>query len=167
MIWTGVIKKGEPEVSFNGSIEEVTRQIRSIDENFAWHHFNRDHQSEGTLNKRDAVGIVCDVQGEANHGPLTPNMEAARGTVADMTGECTVPTGPGVCSLLTCHNHAGVWLCNDNSQPVSRQCSSLALYVDNIIRKCGTGYIHGHRRTRGQEFDSGNWNVIAAWKEDC
>ena len=112
--------------------------------------------------------MICDVQGEADWGPYTSQVQDVQHKIEKMTGDCSVPGGPRVCSVIACnHYYAGAWLCNDNDTPITLPCNSLASYVQDIIDQCGTPYIHGHKTTRGQEFDDGNWNVIAGWKNSC
>ncbi|KAI0854933.1 hypothetical protein F4860DRAFT_520358 [Xylaria cubensis] len=170
MSWTGAIEDGGPEVSFNGTIEEVTRQIQATKRDFTWESLRRDLGNFTTpLQKRDKAGVVCGVGGEGagTHGALTSNVEDSKAKISKMAGNCTVAAGPRTCSAITCTRYAAVWLCNDNTNPISPPCSSLASYVDDIVQKCGQDYYHGHRLCHGQEFDSSNFNVIVGWKAEC
>ncbi|KAI0468973.1 hypothetical protein F4859DRAFT_192534 [Xylaria cf. heliscus] len=169
MIWRGVIDEGGPEVSFNGTIEEVTQQIQAVKRDFTWESLRRDLVDTTTpLEKRSKTKTICGVGGEdVGHGPLTPNVEDLRDKIAKMAGTCAVAGGPRVCTVLTCTNNAAVWLCNDNTWAISPTCSYLATYVTDIVGTCCQDYYHGHRFCRGQEFDSDNYNVIVGWKRSC
>lgn len=87
--------------------------------------------------------------------------------IAGMIGTCAVAAGPRVCSVIACTRNAAVWLCNDNAGPIAPPCNSLASYVEDIISACGLTYYHGHQFTRGQEFDTGNFNVVVGWDSHC
>ncbi|KAH8168223.1 hypothetical protein CIB48_g91 [Xylaria polymorpha] len=170
MTWRGIIEERGLEVSFSGTIEEVTQQIQAVKRDFTWESLRRDPRVSLTpLQKRDKAGIICGVGGEdvATHGPLTSNAEDSRDKISQMTGTCAVAGGPRVCSVITCTRNAAVWLCNDNTTPIAPPCDSLASYVDDIIGKCGQDYYHGHRFCRGQEFDTDNYNVIVGWESQC
>ncbi|KAI0544518.1 hypothetical protein F4679DRAFT_35744 [Xylaria curta] len=167
MNWTGVIEEGGSEVSFNGTIEEVTRQIQATQKEFTWESLRRDLGDFTTpVQKRDKTDVICGVGGEGTgHGPLTANAEASRDKISKMTGTCTVGSGPRTCSMITCTRYAAVWLCNDNTTAIAPSCNSLAAYVDDIVGKCGQEYYHSHRFCRGQQFDSSNFNVIVGWSQ--
>ncbi|KAI1736273.1 hypothetical protein F4680DRAFT_452057 [Xylaria scruposa] len=170
MRWTGVIEEDGPEVSFYGTIEEVTRQIQATKKDFTWESLRRDLGDFATPHqKRDKADVICGVGGEGvgKHGPLTTNVEGSRDKISKMPGNCAVAGGPRTCSVITCTNYAAVWLCNDNTEPIAPPCNSLASYVDDIVGKCGQVKSHGHRFCRGQEFDSSNFNVIVGWKSQC
>ncbi|KAI0509154.1 hypothetical protein F5B22DRAFT_649201 [Xylaria bambusicola] len=167
MIWKGAIEKGGPELSFNGTIEEVTQRIRAVKKDFTWGPLA---DSGHTIEERDTkTGIICGVGGEdvSPHGPLTANAEEAGDNLGKITGTCGVPAGPKTCSVLTCTRNAAVWLCNDNDGPIAPPCSSLASYVADITGKCGQDYYHGVRYCKGQEFSSDNYNVVVGWKSQC
>ncbi|KAI1271002.1 hypothetical protein F5Y07DRAFT_393090 [Xylaria sp. FL0933] len=163
MTWRGVIEKGGPELSFNGTIDEVTQQIQAIKKDFTWEGHRRDlGVAENTrLQERGTKAS------ENSLGPLTVNVEDSEDKLSKMSGACSVGAGPKVCAVLVCTRNAAVWLCNDNSKPIAPSCSSLASYVADIVGKCGQDYYHGSRYCRGQEFDSDNFNVIVGWKNQC
>ncbi|KAI0428025.1 hypothetical protein F5Y09DRAFT_314487 [Xylaria sp. FL1042] len=173
MTWRGVIEKRGPELSFNGTIDEVTQKIQAVKKDFTWEGPHR--RDLGAPDKNTHIqergtktGIICGVGGEdVSLGPLTANMEDSADKLSKMSGTCSVPAGPRVCAALVCTRNAAVWLCNDNSTPISLSCSSLASYVDDIVGKCGQDYNHGDRYCRGQEFDSDNFNVAVGWKSQC
>ncbi|KAJ2973170.1 hypothetical protein NUW58_g9005 [Xylaria curta] len=169
MTWTGLVERGGVEISLDGTIEEVTQHIRAVKKDFTWASLRRDLGVTDTpLRELDTkTNLICDVGGENSLGPLTPNVEASRDKIADMTGACVVEAGPRVCSMITCTYNAAVWLCNDNATPITPACDSLASYVSDIIEACGQDYYHGHRLCRGQEFNSDNFNVIVGWKDHC
>ncbi|KAI0803876.1 hypothetical protein GGR55DRAFT_691468 [Xylaria sp. FL0064] len=154
MTWRGVVDKGGSELSFNGTIDEVTQQIQAVKKDFTWEGHRRDL----------GTSLICGVGGENSLGPLTPNVEDSGNKLSKMSGACSVGAGPKVCAVLVCTRNAAVWLCNDNSQSIAPSCSSLASYVADIVGKCGQDYYHGSRYCRGQEFDSDNFNVIVGWK---
>ncbi|KAI1351031.1 hypothetical protein F5Y01DRAFT_283838 [Xylaria sp. FL0043] len=169
MIWTGVFEKGGSELSFNGTIDEVTQQIQAIKKDFTWEDQRDLGVVENTrLEKRGTkTGLICGVGGENSLGPLTVNVEDSEDKLSKMSGACSVGAGPKVCAVLACTRNAAVWLCNDNSKPIAPSCSSLASYVADIVGECGQDYYHGSRYCRGQEFDSDNFNVIVGWKNQC
>ncbi|KAI0415711.1 hypothetical protein F5X98DRAFT_376469 [Xylaria grammica] len=170
MVWRGIIERGGRELSFNGTIDEVTRQIQAINTDFTWGDV-RDFQASRTRpqERSSKTGILCDVGGEdaAPHGPLTANAEESGDKIAKMSGTCAVAAGPRVCAEVACTRNAAVWLCNDNVTPIAPLCSSLASYVADIVSTCGSEYYHGSRYCRGQEFDSDNYNIIVGWKSQC
>ncbi|TGJ87919.1 hypothetical protein E0Z10_g880 [Xylaria hypoxylon] len=171
LAWRGVIEKGGPEFSFNGTVDEVTRQIQAVKTDFTWESLRRDLGISNTLlrERGGKAGIICDIGGEdtSPHGPLTANVEESRDKIEEMAGTCAVAAGPGVCSVVACTRNAAVWLCNDNDAPIAPPCSSLASYVTDIVGKCGLEYYHGSRHCKGQEFDSDNFNVVVGWNSQC
>ncbi|KAI0967769.1 hypothetical protein F4678DRAFT_465024 [Xylaria arbuscula] len=169
MIWRGTVENGGPEVSFNGTIEDVTRQIQGVKRDFTWDAYPQDIQARGNqLQERGSkTGIICNVGGESTYGPYTTNAQDSGNKLSELGGTCGVGSGPRVCAVLTCTRNAAVWLCNDNDHPIAPPCSSLASYVDDIVGACGKTYDHGSKYCRGQEFDSDGYNVIVGWKDHC
>ncbi|KAH9895549.1 hypothetical protein F4778DRAFT_783908 [Xylariomycetidae sp. FL2044] len=177
MAWTGVIEKGGPEMTFNGSIEQVTTQIQAVNPAFTWDALLADlgydnendtvseHQPS-PVEKRDAREILCGVGGVPNHWTWKSDAQEMQRNLAKNPGQCSAPGGPRACSIIIGgHRNARVWLCNDNAEGLSRPCADLANFVQDIIGRCRywddnrPGWWH-RERTRGQEFDAANFNVI-------
>ncbi|KAI1296104.1 hypothetical protein F5Y03DRAFT_398934 [Xylaria venustula] len=143
MIWRGTIENGGPEVSFNGTMEDVTRQIQSIKRDFTW-NASLQIDNDQLLKRGSKTGIICNVGGESSvHGPYTTNAQDSGNKLSKMGGTCGVGPGPRVCAVLTCTRNAAVWLCNDNGHSIAPSCSSLASYVYDIVGACGQTYDHG------------------------
>ncbi|KAI1323942.1 hypothetical protein F5Y16DRAFT_412303 [Xylariaceae sp. FL0255] len=172
MTWTGVIEKGGPEMSFNGTISEVTEQIREIKRDFTWDSLRQDlGDPNPEMHKRSKSNLICNVGGDSNAdglGPYTANAQSAQQALAATSGVCSIGPGPRVCTVLLCNKYnAGIWLCNDNDFSISPNCAYLASYAQDIINQCGQNYVHGVMTTRGQEFDTDNYNVVVGWKWNC
>ncbi|CAJ2504521.1 Uu.00g119150.m01.CDS01 [Anthostomella pinea] len=169
MTWRGVIEKDGPEMAFNGTIQQVEAQIQAMKPGFTWQALRRDlGMPQTSLQKRSKDKIYCDIGGDLSvpNGPLTVHVEWAHDALQANTGTCAVDGGPKVCSRVACSSNAGVWLCNDSTDRIEPKCHDLASYVQDIIGRCNKDS-HGHKTTRGQEFDTGNFIVNTGWASDC
>ncbi|KAI1334716.1 hypothetical protein F5Y15DRAFT_420647 [Xylariaceae sp. FL0016] len=109
---------------------------------------------------------VGDTDGQG-YGPYQAIIEQRRDDLYDRPGNCEVGPGPRVCARVACANHAAVWLCNDNTSPITPACAYLGTYVQDLITICAVqDQIHHLPSVRGQEFDSDGYNVIVGWG-DC
>jgi len=103
-----------------------------------------------SINKRD--GFVC--SGVANHcGVGTDAGVQATSNYLERIQNCSVGGGPRNCIQTVYGDGTGVWLCNDNTYPITIPCSVVASFIINIRETCGKAY--------GQEFEN-NFNVIVA-----
>ncbi|KAI0407496.1 hypothetical protein F4802DRAFT_24835 [Xylaria palmicola] len=171
MTWTGVVERGGPEVSINGTIEEVTRQIRAVKKDFTWAGLRRDLGLVDTpLQERGIeADIKCGIGGEGTDtGPGAPKRQAeeARDMLEEVPGACEVAAGPRACSVVSCAGDAAIWLCNDNAALIAPACSSLASHASDIIGKCARN-VEGIDFSRGQKFQPDNTNVIVGLKLNC
>ncbi|KAI1398571.1 hypothetical protein F4819DRAFT_502199 [Hypoxylon fuscum] len=162
MTWKGAIEKSGPEMSFDGTIQDVTAQIRSIKPGFSWANLTNEEGGE-PVSKRGYKGQrIRNVGGRANTCPIQSGADNLR----DMKGNCQVDAGPSVCSRLSCVQHAAVWLCNDDSKPIAPACAGLADYVEDIKNNYRQTY--GSQNTaQGQERNTDKWNVVVGMDLTC
>ncbi|KAI1414967.1 hypothetical protein F5Y13DRAFT_196952 [Hypoxylon sp. FL1857] len=150
----GAIEPGGEPMEFIGTLPSILKQIQGIKPNFTWDDFQPSH-------------TIC-------HIPNTkPDLRLrflwGHDFLKKINQPCEVAAGPRKCALLWCDIGASVWMCNDNSDPISRDCSYIATYVLDLIGnldcvsdlKTSDGFNEGKALLQGQEFDSDNFNVIA------
>ncbi|KAI8945810.1 hypothetical protein F4801DRAFT_584033 [Xylaria longipes] len=100
MTWRGAIEEGGPEVSFSGTIEEVTRQIQAVKRDFMWESLRSDSRVSLTpLEKRDKASYSSSQPGasrKAQHKPkvtrANPTIQA--GIICGVGGEDAATYGP-------------------------------------------------------------------------
>ncbi|KAI1077481.1 hypothetical protein F5B20DRAFT_551368 [Whalleya microplaca] len=177
MLWRGVIKRGGPEMEFNGTLQEVERQIRSIEPDFTWEKRRRElGEDAAPISKRDdeTPKIVCNVGGDPNQaGAYLESLKKSQDHL-HVVKYCTVEstandTSPATCIRVACDDNAGVWVCNDGKAK-SVECNSVATYVQDIIEHCNnTQRVNNHEYTfvRGQAFSNTNYNVMVGYVDDC
>ncbi|KAI0881551.1 uncharacterized protein GGS22DRAFT_192185 [Annulohypoxylon maeteangense] len=76
---------------------------------------------------------------------------------------CEVAGGPRKCAMLWCSLGTSIWMCNDNTDKITRDCGDMASYVLDIIGNldCITMWGGSEALILGQEFDTDGFNIIA------
>ncbi|KAI2606781.1 hypothetical protein GGR54DRAFT_408896 [Hypoxylon sp. NC1633] len=159
LTWFGNISDGGPEVSFTGpSFSSIESQIRIANPNFTWPVSN----DEASIPKKDVQKLVCDPNGVwwAQIFRIKEGIEYLRGK----TGQCYLGPGPRVCTRISCSYTSAIAWCNDNDTPIWIDCSLWADYAQDILDGCSVD--DAAQRVRGQQFDSGNWNIIVGLDND-
>ncbi|OXV08993.1 hypothetical protein Egran_03244 [Elaphomyces granulatus] len=71
---------------------------------------------------------------------------------------CQVGGGPKTCVKVACSRDSSIFLCNDNSKPLSVLCIRVADYAQMIVHSCHKPSKAG-TQVIGQAFDTDNFNV--------
>ncbi|KAI1138158.1 hypothetical protein F5Y05DRAFT_419015 [Hypoxylon sp. FL0543] len=165
----GAIEPGGEVMQFNGTVTDIFEQIQDIKPNFKWDDF----QPVAPLtrrrrpSKRTKSHIICDV----------PNVQPSirlrflfgQDYLWKIQQPCEVAGGPRKCALLWCDYDSTIYLCNDNTEPISRNCRDIASYVRDLLGDldCATTPSDSDNADswldaplKGQEFDTDNFNVI-------
>ncbi|KAK8092370.1 uncharacterized protein PG998_014855 [Apiospora kogelbergensis] len=138
MYWRGQIEAGGPEMTFNGTIQEVVAQIRKIKPDFP---SGLEIPTSGPQAKDDDPHEVdCWVGGG---GPATViYIKQGIQYLRSIPGNCGVSAGDqgyNTCARISCSYDSGIWLCSDQGQEVLWPCSSLGDIADNDCFKCWKG----------------------------
>ncbi|KAK6082201.1 hypothetical protein SCUP234_03791 [Seiridium cupressi] len=74
---------------------------------------------------------------------------------------CSAKPGPRVCTQVACTGPGvAIFLCNDLDHELEVDCETVADYAQDIRDECDNFPLNTLPETRGQEFDTGGWNVI-------
>jgi len=140
IIWKGKVNPDDSEIyTFKGSFEQINEEILAINPNY-YDHAERGlkKEEEGdsgpktkTLEKRDS--ITCNVAGDK---ATLKDIRTVIGRLKANKGQCTAPSGPGVCSRLSCAYGSYVTFCNDNNSPLTRNCAEFGDMAQRIVDSC-------------------------------
>ncbi|RMZ00278.1 hypothetical protein D0860_08042 [Hortaea werneckii] len=163
MSYIGPAFDGGDDVELQGTIESVAAQLREI--NPDWHPglVGKNTPSKTDTAKRAEISPpLCNDELGGQRDARTFYLDRGASYLQGLSGNCRQP--PRSCGRVSCSYNAGVTFCNDGNNDVVVPCAELGRRVDGIVGLCGDG---GTRTfTRGQVFDTDNWNVIAA-RSDC
>ncbi|RMX87630.1 hypothetical protein D0868_14951 [Hortaea werneckii] len=185
MSYIGPAFDGGDDVELQGTIESVAAQLRDI--NPDWHPgvVGKNTPSKTDTAKRAEVSpnttllskgfaeVIADKFDQISPPLCNDDLGGQRyartrilSNGADylkgLNGNCRQP--PRSCGRVSCSYDAGISFCNDGNNDIYVPCAELGRRVDGIVGLCGDG---GTRMfTKGQVFDTDNWNVIAA-RSDC
>ncbi|KAK8079396.1 hypothetical protein PG997_007214 [Apiospora hydei] len=155
MIWRGQIEAGRPEMSFNGTVQEVVAQIRLIKPDFPAGL----NTSTPLPNKDDGHEVQCGVggSGTADVTYINDGINYLHG----IPGNCGVSAGnPGTCARISCSYNSGIWLCSENGQQVLWSCSALGDIAENDCFTCQGGSGGSGEWCRGREkWPANNFHV--------
>ncbi|KAI1644477.1 uncharacterized protein F4817DRAFT_367634 [Daldinia loculata] len=157
------LEPGGEVMTFNGTVTEILAQIQSIKPDFTWENYGSATPSTGVSKyKRTKSKILCNIPNH-EHG-LRYVLLSGYDFLKNIHTDCKIDAGPKKCAMLYCMMGTSIWMCNDNSTPISRDCAYIATYVLDIIgtENCQSrGSMGPTTWTQGQEFDTDNFNVIA------
>ncbi|KAI2626092.1 hypothetical protein GGS26DRAFT_592871 [Hypomontagnella submonticulosa] len=146
----GAIEPGGDVMTFTGTVTDILAQIQSIRPDFTWEDFEPTDK------------ILCSIPGQ--EGGARAVLLQGYDFLKAINQPCEVAPGPRKCAMLFCRGHpyisSSIWMCNDNTTPISRSCGEMADYVLDILdyEDC----IVDDRKLlyQGQEFDTDNFNII-------
>ncbi|RGP64297.1 serine threonine kinase [Fusarium sporotrichioides] len=175
--WKITVVEGEPPVEFNGTIQDVMKQLKVDYPEFARKAQEKidagieaqeledgassspEAQALKNLQKRDHN--ICFNFPVAREQYIRQGIQYLRG----ISGGLTVRAGPGACDRISCSGNSGIFVCNDNSTPfwipAWDNVANAAQACNNECRRfcfdCGlqTGWW-----TSGQRFHDAKFNVI-------
>ncbi|KAI1803637.1 hypothetical protein F4811DRAFT_553715 [Daldinia bambusicola] len=160
-----VLEPGGEPMTFNGTVTEILAQVQSINPNFTWENSVSATTSVEEIHKwkRSKSKILCNIPGYSVG--LRWIVLKGYDYLKNLHQACKVDAGPRKCSMIYCEAGTSIWMCNDNTTPISRDCDYIATYALDIVaaEKCQSpGPTGAGVWTNGQEFDTDNFNVIAA-----
>ncbi|KAI6837752.1 hypothetical protein KC332_g4955 [Hortaea werneckii] len=162
MSYIGPAFDGGDDVELEGTIESVAAQLQEI--NPDWHPgvVGKNTPSKTDTAKRAEISPpLCNDDLGGQISARTIYLDRGASYLQGLSGNCRQP--PRSCGRVSCSYGAGVTFCNDGNNDVNVACAELGRRVDGIVGLCGDG---GTRKfTRGQVFDTDDWNVIGAYSE--
>ncbi|KAL7622725.1 hypothetical protein AAE478_006403 [Parahypoxylon ruwenzoriense] len=153
----GAIEPNGIERTFEGIIQDIEVQIRSIKADFLWVDFRPTKRSFPNLpRKRNLSKVLCHVQSL----PPAPRsaVEASRDWLNSLATELSAPAQQ--CAQLSCTQGAAIWLCNDEVEWIQQNSITLADRVNAILNEPGCETNGDSGLVQGQAFDGAGWNVI-------
>ncbi|KAI7183849.1 hypothetical protein KC363_g8017 [Hortaea werneckii] len=163
MSYIGPAFDGGGDVEVQGTIESVAAQLREI--NPDWHPgvVGKNTPSKTDSAKRAEISPpLCNDDLGGQRYARTAILSNGADYLKGLSGVLRQP--PRSCGRVSCSYDAGVTFCNDGNEAIPVAAAELGRRVDGIVGLCGDG---GTRMfTKGQVFDTDNWNVIAA-RSDC
>ncbi|KAI7213546.1 hypothetical protein KC333_g6522 [Hortaea werneckii] len=163
MSYIGPAFDGGDDVELQGTIETVAAQLLEI--NPDWHPgvVGKNTPSKTDTAKRAEISPpLCNDDLGGQRYARTRILSNGADYLKGLNGNCRQP--PRSCGRVSCSYDAGISFCNDGNNDIYVPCAELGRRVDGIVGLCGDG---GTRMfTKGQVFDTDNWNVIAA-RSDC
>ncbi|KAI1340431.1 hypothetical protein F5Y15DRAFT_380790 [Xylariaceae sp. FL0016] len=133
MKWTGAAVPSGPNVTLEGTIEEVKAQIDEA---------------------RAAAGVAPVLAGTTPSDPDSPLVKRARNSYCNMglddpahleqgisylrgvEGDCGLDGGSHICGRISCSYNSAIYWCNDNEHYSSWRCSDFADVADDIVTIC-------------------------------
>ncbi|KAI0853542.1 hypothetical protein F5Y00DRAFT_103735 [Daldinia vernicosa] len=171
--WTGQVKPGEPAVSITGTAEEIYKRITKINPNYDYELGLKSPNS--TVTRRDLEPIK-------KRATTSSDFTCAYGNDVDAesigvgirylysiaNADCAAPPGvpgDGGCSVSSCNDGAGIFLCNDASSELHNPCTIVADNAVEVLIQCQSTTYNGGSSwtsyTHGQIFSlDHSWNVI-------
>ncbi|KAK8090328.1 hypothetical protein PG997_005289 [Apiospora hydei] len=127
--------------------------------------------------EQDPRGPLCNIPGyQAAHKYYAYDAIQVLRSLKDTSGnpaQCTAGPGPRHCERVACEYVAAIWFCNDNAQPSTVACATLADYAQAVYDRCSYSR-HKHDWTQGQLFDvgpgpggSGGWGNVVVGYDAC
>ncbi|KAI1808793.1 hypothetical protein F4811DRAFT_548370 [Daldinia bambusicola] len=153
----GVVDPDAMEKTFNGTIQEIDMQIRNLNPDFSWGHFQpATRRQYKPLKKRITQKVLCHVQN------LPPASRAAveknRDWLNSLATELSVDAQR--CTKFSCIENAAVWFCNDNLQWIQQNSITIADHINSILAKSDCAASGNDNFIQGQAFDGGGYNII-------
>ncbi|KAK6819471.1 hypothetical protein PG987_015954 [Apiospora arundinis] len=150
MFWRGQIEAGGPEMTFNGTVQEVVAQIHKIKPDFpAGLNVSR---STPLPNDDDGHAVDCYVggRGTATVSVILDGIKYLHG----LPGNCGVSAGNqgyNTCARISCSYNSAIWLCSDHGQEVLWPCSALGDIAQNDCFTCQGGSGGSQQWGQGRE----------------
>ncbi|EFQ97335.1 hypothetical protein MGYG_00374 [Nannizzia gypsea CBS 118893] len=159
MIYEGPIVPGGDNVTLEGTIEEIFRQILALNPSYRPEDFPAapDTQSlsvSPSLEKRSPGHIICDPSGAERAWRRKIEDGIAYLERVPQASHCRVRNRS--CARVSCSWDSGIFFCNDRDSWFEIPCPVLGSYTEDILRTCH----QSSTRVSGQKFDTDNFNVL-------
>ncbi|KAI1641986.1 uncharacterized protein F4817DRAFT_354287 [Daldinia loculata] len=157
LVIEGVVDSDGIKKTFNGTIQEIDIQIRNLNPDFSWEHFqSMTRRQDKPLRKRRTEKVLCHVQN------LPPASRVAIEKNRDWLN--SLATGLSVdaqrCTKFSCIENAAVWFCNDNLWWIQQNSITLADHIDDILGELDCSISGNDNLIQGQAFDGDDYNII-------
>ncbi|KAI0106556.1 hypothetical protein F4776DRAFT_645720 [Hypoxylon sp. NC0597] len=157
----GIVEPGGTEQAFNGTIQEIEAQIRSINPSFSWEDFRPSTRNPSrSPRRRSPVKVLCHVQ----NLPSAPRegVQDIQDWLSDPAIAVEVEVSAQSCNKFSCQKNAAIWFCNDNLQAIEEVTLTLGVGVSEILNEEKCQDPGNSNLIQGQAFDSNNYdfNVI-------
>ncbi|KAI1653830.1 hypothetical protein F4813DRAFT_240868 [Daldinia decipiens] len=157
LIIEGVVDSDGIKKTFNGTIQEIDMQIRNLNPDFSWEHFqSMTRRQDKPPRKRITEKVLCHVQN------LPPASRVAIEKSRDWLN--SLATGLSVdaqrCTKFSCMENAAVWFCNDNLWWIQQNSITLADHINDILDEPDCAISGNDNLIQGQAFDGGDYNII-------
>ncbi|OTB00990.1 hypothetical protein M426DRAFT_266765 [Hypoxylon sp. CI-4A] len=167
LVLRGAIEPGGHEKTFNGTLQEIDSQIRSINPDFSWNQFQPSEESNNeyghVLPRQNTVKVLCFVQ---NLWPANKTLiEEVRDWLKDLS--TALPVSAQSCVEISCQEGVAVWHCNDNLEWIQTNSYNIASAIDAILADPDCTIAGRDNLVQGQAFDKANYNVIVNQDDAC
>ncbi|KAG6202607.1 hypothetical protein E4U35_005128 [Claviceps purpurea] len=161
------VAPGDPPVTLNGPLEEVTSKAKKLNPRWA-RNLEKRKPSETSAGSAAAkpTNVLC------NNGLGRWSLASASSirnsldNLRQVTKKPQIGRGPKLCSRLSCEGDSAIWWCNDDYAPREQNSyEEIIIAIEAILKKC-TDSSSEPALVRGQAFMSGNWNVIIRSDKD-
>ncbi|KAI1453082.1 hypothetical protein F4805DRAFT_478772 [Annulohypoxylon moriforme] len=144
----GSIEPDGEVMTFNGTVSDIMTQIKAIRSDFKWDDFRPSH-------------IICKIPNALSGSRA--NLLWGYDYLKKINQPCAVGGGPRKCAMLWCLSGTSIWMCNDHTDTITRDCGDMASYALDIIGNldCITMWSGSEALIQGQEFDTDGFNIIA------
>ncbi|KAH9810856.1 secreted protein [Melampsora americana] len=164
LVWEGEVIPGGEIHTFHGTVDSIYDEILNINPNYGQEKFDKNEDSyvsDHQLEKRDSINC--------NPGGDMATYRDLKGVISKLKGmgnaRCTAASGPRVCTRVGCNYGSYVTFCNDNSNPITRNCVELGDMAQRIVDSCiarNSGVVIG------QYFNSDfNFNALVKGGGKC
>ncbi|KAI0122898.1 hypothetical protein BJ170DRAFT_698056 [Xylariales sp. AK1849] len=157
--WTGSIEAGGGKMHFNGTVQEVEKQIRAIKRDFSWNHWTdlTSRNPDAYVSPDPKLGKPDCSVGGSDWVPFS-QFDEGLDYLRKLSGDCHGVTGPNKCGRLSCSWNAGIWFCNDNDHEIHVSWLAVIHAADTIYYGCRDQAMV--TQIHGQVFHADGWNVI-------
>ncbi|KAK8117132.1 uncharacterized protein PG998_005413 [Apiospora kogelbergensis] len=148
--WKLAIEEGGPIMEFNGSLQEVEKQIQAIKPDFEFKPVDLINDTM-TLNQQD-ISRQC--LPTYRNSPRTTRIQEGINYLRSLgDAKCGGNGGSDgeTCSQISCSYNAAIQWCNMGTDYYETTCSAFADYAQDILDHCSNEW---HWRVRGYEDDT-------------
>ncbi|KAI1400547.1 hypothetical protein F4819DRAFT_509289 [Hypoxylon fuscum] len=162
----GSIASDGVEMTFQGTIQEIYKEILGIRPDFSWDQFQPSMRGRSKpLGKRyDYIDhVLCHVQGlpPASKSGINSNSQNLNNLATDLTSDSHS------CTQVSCLEKTAIWFCNDNNWYIEKNSIELADQVNSILENSNCGTSGNDDLIQAQAFLTGDWNIIINGDDKC
>ncbi|RYP11490.1 hypothetical protein DL764_000013 [Monosporascus ibericus] len=178
MMFTGALRAGGPNVTYNGTLQSIVKQICTENPHYPFRNRTTFPITSDGSTKSGDTGIarsdtIGAISSDLAHNARDENVFCGIGGdgwadkdaiveaityLRDLSGACYAFPGPGFCGRISCSYNSAVWWCNDKPRVVKYPCSFFADFVQTITNECSDQW---EKQIQGQVFsEDGSYNVI-------